>query len=356
MVLIPVFFFGLLEGGLRLVGYGDSYPLFVPVHNAPRYITQNRDVARRYFTRQERVPASPGDVFLADKDSTVFRLFVQGGSSAAGYPYYYGGSFSRMLEQRLQQTFPERTIEVVNTAMAAVNSYTMLDFVDEIIARQPDAVLIYAGHNEFYGAMGVGSTKSLGWSRVLVNLYLRLQDLRIVQGLRALMGRAATGLGGRAPGERPGRTLMEEMVGEQRIPYRARLYRQGLAQFRGNLRDLLARYRVHHIPVFIGTVASNERTHKPFISGLAPGTDAAAWQARYEEALRRVQQGDTSGALAALDALIAVDTLAADAYYEKARLLDAAGRFPEARRVYLQAKDRDELRFRAPEDVNISVG
>ena len=29
-------------------------------------------------------------------------------------------------------------------------------------SQEPDAVLIYAGHNEYYGALGVGSTESLG--------------------------------------------------------------------------------------------------------------------------------------------------------------------------------------------------
>ena len=89
-----------------------------------------------------------------------------------------------MLEQRLLQTFPGRNIEVINTAMAAVNSYTLFDFVDEIIEQKPDLILIYAGHNEYYGSLGVGSAESLGRFRPVINLYLRLQHLRIVQGFK----------------------------------------------------------------------------------------------------------------------------------------------------------------------------
>ena len=44
--------------------------------------------------------------------------------------------------------------------MAAVSSYVLLDFADEIIAQQPDAVMIYAGHNEYLGIGGVGSSNS----------------------------------------------------------------------------------------------------------------------------------------------------------------------------------------------------
>ena len=171
---IPVLFFILVEGGLRVIGFGQDYPLFVPVEAAPEYLVMNRDVALRYFNQEVRVPTGLHDAVRADKDSAVVRIFVQGGSSAAGYPYYYGGSFSRMLEQRLQQGWPTRKVEVVNVAMAAVNSYTILDQVDGILAQSPDAVVIYAGHNEFYGALGVGSSQSLGRNRHVVNLYLRL--------------------------------------------------------------------------------------------------------------------------------------------------------------------------------------
>ncbi len=352
MWFLPLLFFAALEGVLRLSGYGETYPLFVPVPGFSEYLHQNRDVARRYFTRQARVPTSLNDAFAAEKDSTTFRIFVQGGSSAAGYPYYYGGSFSRMLEQRLQQTFPDRTIEVVNTAMAAVNSYTMRDFADEILAQKPDAVLIYAGHNEYYGALGVASAESLGQSRWMVNAYLRLRNFRIVQGLRALLEKGAALFSGQEQGERPSTTLMERMVGEQSIPYGSKTYERGLAQFRGNLRDLLAKYRAHGVPVFLGTVASNERTHKPFLSGLAPETDKVTWHALFREAVAAAKAGATEAALDAFDALIRRDSLSADAFFNRARVLDAARRFPEARVDYLAAKDRDQLRFRAPEAVN----
>ena len=301
MALLPVLFFGLLEGGLRLAGYGEAYPLFVQAEGHPDYLYQSRDVARRYFYNAANPPTSLLDLFAAEKDSAAFRIFVQGGSSAAGFPFYYGGAFSRMLEQRLLQTFPGRPIEVINTAMAAVNSYTLLDLSDEILAQQPDAVLVYAGHNEYYGALGVGSSESLGGG-VLTRLYLRLRPLRTVQALRDGLGSLAGWMRGREQGQAPPATLMERMVGEQSIPYGSPLYWEGLAQFRANLSALLARYAAQGVPVFVGTLASNDRDHAPFVSGLAPETDAAAWQAH--------------------------------------------------RRAYVAARDRDQLRFRAPEAMN----
>ncbi len=350
MLLLPVLFFALLEGGLRLAGYGADYPLFVPIEGYPEYLVQNREVARRYFA-QETVPTALHDVFDAEKGAREVRLFVQGGSTAAGFPFYHGGAFSRMLEHRLQQTFPERKIEVVNTAMAAVNSYTLLDFADEIIAQQPDAVLIYAGHNEYYGALGVGSTESLGRFRGLVNTYLRLRRFRTVQLLRdALAG--AVGLVGGEAGEAEQGTLMARMVGEQVIPYGSPEYALGLRQFRSNLSDLLATYERAGIPIFIATIASNERDQRPFETVFEADTDEAAWQRTYRAGVEALRRGDAAAARRALETAVQTDSLAADGFYALGRARETSGDTAAALPAYLAAKDRDALRFRAPEAFN----
>ncbi len=348
MWLLPLGFLGAVEGTLRLVGYGEPLPLFVSVQAAPEYRVLNPDMARRYFSSLTQVPTGLHDVFLAEKDSTVLRIFVQGGSSAAGYPYYYGGSFPRMLEQRLAQTYPERRIEVVNTAVAAVSSYALLDQVPGILAQDPDAVLIYAGHNEFYGALGAGSAEFLGRQRWIVNCYLRLRPLRLMQLLRSFFAAAQSAAAAEG-------TLMERMVREQTIPYSSPLYHAGLRQFKGNLRAILARYRRAGVPVFVGTLASNERTHAPFENTLTPGTDEAAWQLGYEKALRLAADGRLSEATAAVREVIALDSSAALGYYALGAMLDTLGRFADARAAYVMAKDRDNLRFRASEDMNAII-
>lgn len=354
MLLIPVLFFVLLEGGLRLAGYGNDYPLFKPLEEDPRYLVRNSEVARRYFAQQANVPAALHDVFAADKGDDEYRIFVQGGSTAAGFPFYHGGAFSRMLEHRLQQTFPDRTIEVVNTAMDAVNSYTLLDLADEIIAQQPDAVLIYAGHNEYYGALGVGSTESLGRFRRLVNTYLRLRRFRTVQLLRnALAGiarRFASDDGGSDSS-----TLMARMVSDQAIPYGSPSYDLGLQQFRANLSDLLAKYERAGIPVFIATLASNERDQRPFENVFAPGTDKAAWRRVYDRGVEALRRGDVAEARAAFTEATRMDSLAADGFYALARVEEAAGDTAAAHEAFIAARDRDALRFRAPEAFNAII-
>jgi tetratricopeptide (TPR) repeat protein len=352
---LPFVFFLILEGGLRLGGYGATYPMFVPIEDHPEYMVQARDVSRRYFHQIKEAPTAPHDVFLTDKPEGALRLFVQGGSSAAGFPFYHGAAFSRMLKGRLQETLPGTTVEVVNTAMAAVNSFTLLDLADEIISQRPDAVLIYAGHNEYYGAFGVGSTESLGNSRWLVNTYLRLQNFRTVQLLRGGLSRLAAAGPGRQPGAPGDGTLMARMVRNQSIPYGSPEYERGLRQFSGNLGDLLARYRREGIPVFVGTLVANERDHAPFSSILHRDTDEVAWRTLYSRGISLLEGGDASGAVEAFETLVRQDSLAADAFHGLGRALEAAGDPAGALRAYRAASDRDALRFRAPGAFNAII-
>lgn len=348
-VLLP--FSGLLavEGGLRLAGAGRSYPLFEPVPRAHGWLHVNRQVVRRFMVDEAGTPSLwiRPVAFERVKDPETVRIFVQGGSTAEGYPYGYGASPAGMLQQRLQRTFPERRIEVVTTAMSAVNSYTLLDFSHEILEHGPDAVIVYAGHNEYLGLLGVGSSFSAGRRRPLVLAFLTLKDVRLLQlarrGLAALTAEPET---------RDRRTLMQRVVAEDRIPYGSELYRRGIEQYRANLRTLLRRYRRAGVPVFIGTLVSNERDQPPFLSGHGAGVDESAWRRHLIAGQRLLTLHDAAAALEALDRAVAVDDLHAEGHFWRGRALVALGRYGEAREAYLAAKDRDELRFRAPEEVN----
>lgn len=315
-VLPLVLLLGASEGLLRLFDYPHPRPLFVPApFKLPGrdYLIVNPRVAERYFSRHDFVPAPPDEAFLKVKPPHGYRIFVLGDSTAAGWPYPNNVMFSRLLRQRLADTFPDREIEVVNTAIAAVSSYTLLDFLDEILAQQPDALLIYAGHNEFYGALGAASGGSGGAPRPLVRLYLALARLKTVALLRELILNAQKSISGGAPGDV---TLMARMIGDASIPLGGPVYRQGKEQFAANLGDLLGRARAAHVPVLVSELVSNVRDHPPFVS--APAADQPP----------------------------------AGEIFQQARGLEAAGRFGEARQAYRRAKDLDAMRFRASEEFN----
>ncbi|GAB5537269.1 MAG: hypothetical protein Rubg2KO_35180 [Rubricoccaceae bacterium] len=354
MLLLPLLFFGLLEIGLRVGGYGADYPLFVDAPGAPGRLTPSREVAHRYFAAQAAVPTPNPDYFLQDKPEGTIRIVAQGGSSTAGFPYYRGAAFPQVLGERIRQAYPDQEVEVVNTSMAAVNSYTLLDLADEIIDVEPDVVVIYAGHNEFYGALGAASTESLGRSPGLVRTYLRLRSFRTVQLVRQLAGQIAGAFApARTTGRPPSGTLMARMIGEQSVPMGGEIYEAGRRQFASNLDHLLAAYRDAGIPVYISTLASNERDQRPFITEVI--ADSSALYAAIEEGQAQLRSGDSTAAVVSLERAVALDSAAAEAQYALGQAYLASGQMEEARAAFIRARDLDALRFRAPTEFNAII-
>jgi lysophospholipase L1-like esterase len=313
---LPFLLLGGAELVLRLAGHGhDREALFVPSPANPDYLQANPRVVTRFFADPAQAPTVSIETayFPARKRPGTFRVFVQGESSAAGFPYGLGASLAGALDQRLERVFPDRDIEVISTALAAVNSYALVDFADEIVAQQPDAVLVYVGHNEYLGILGVGSTMRLATTPGLTRAFLAIRDWRLFQ----LLSRAYARLRPPPPaGSGPGNeSLMARVAGERTIALDSPLYRRGLQQFESNLTRLLGRYRRAGIPVFIGTLASNERDQPP-LAVLADLEDDAVGAARTA--------------------------------FHAAQDAEAAGHHDAAREGYAWARDLDPLRFRAP--------
>ncbi|NJM17041.1 MAG: hypothetical protein HC896_18170 [Bacteroidales bacterium] len=140
----------------------------------------------------DKYPGGYLQAFKHKKGVDTIRVFVQGGSTAMGFPYMQNGTFDRMLLQKLQYTYPETNFEIINLAITAVNSYTLLEMGKSIVKQQPDAVLIYAGHNEYYGAMGTGSAHNLANIVWLKRMAIKLRGLRTYQ----LLENGITGIAG----------------------------------------------------------------------------------------------------------------------------------------------------------------
>jgi tetratricopeptide (TPR) repeat protein len=345
-LLVPLLLLGSVELGLRAAGQGQLPPLFISHPQHPEWSLANPRVIERFVSYPEHAPRISIETgfFRTAKNEGALRIVVQGGSSAAGFPYGYGASLAGMLEQRLRREFPGREIEVVTTAMSAVNSWALREFVPEILAIQPDAVLIYAGHNEYLGLLGVGSAYTVADSAPLTRLVMRLRQLR---SYRVLEGFVARRLGGAGPVAGADGTLMARVAAERRIPLDSPLYRAGVAQLEDNIGAILARYQGAGIPVFVATLASNERHQPPFESD-----EPQAVRDALEEVAAMLASGETARALASAEALQAEHTRSARAWFRLAEALAAAGRDADAAEAWRQARDLDQLRFRAPGEFN----
>lgn len=321
-LLIPILFFVGFEQILRYNNYRGNTDLFIELPALDgKYKIANSNFASRYFFYTTVVPNPPAEPFLAQKPENGFRVFVMGESSAAGYPYGYNGIFGRVTQDALQDVLPDYHVEVVTVATSAINSYTLYDQVDEILAQSPDAIIIYTGHNEFYGALGVGSNESLGSFPGFVRFYLRIQQYKTFLFLRDRMVAFTRWLGSTLSSEpeRIPETLMQQVVRDQSIPLDSPVYKMGLRQFRSNMHQIIGKFTDANVPIYIGSVASNLKDHYPF------------------ESVETDQHPP------------------ANAIYEEAQRLHADGDLDEAYKLFTYARDLDALKFRAPTAVNFMI-
>lgn len=336
-VLLPFVLLGLVEGGLRIGGYGYDTRLFL-TDKMGKYYRLNPDISKKYFTVEANATVGNTEYFTVGKPAGTIRLFVLGASSSLGFPYMHNGAFPRLLKYKLQFAYPDLSFEVINLSLTAVNSHTLYDFSRKLVRYEPDAVLIYAGHNEYYGALGAASSSRLGSHPGWIRFCLRLREWKLGQ----LVFRLAFRL--RGTDKRLTdytRTLMERMAREQAVPYESETYRQGIRQFDRNMGDLLHLFADKKIPVYIGTLVSCERGLRPLSSSVGhlwAGNDSlpVGESHREEEPLRR----------SASEACHWYD-LAEKAYHERA--------YTEAKASYIWAKEQDAIRFRAPEEINRSI-
>ena len=308
---IPILMLVLLETGLRYFDYGKDYSQWIKVDNQKMVL--NSDIAYRYFYNIKSIPEPSQDLFDIEKKPNSFRVFIVGGSSAAGYPFSPNGSFAKYIRKRLELLYPDRTIEIINTAMSAINSYTLRDLFQGILEEQPDVILIYAGHNEYYGALGAGSMESLGSSRSVVNFMLSLNKFKTTQLLRNFIKSSMKIFSG---DEKSSGTLMSRMAEDQLIELNSDVYNTGVDQFEGNLEDMFKMANESGVPIIISNLTSNLKDQKPFVS-FENGNDPPAGEI-YNRGIADLSKGLNN----------------------------------DARHQFYRAKDLDALRFRAPSDIN----
>lgn len=352
LTLMPLLFFALLEVLVRLIGLGHDYPLFIPVDAQPGYLQPNPEVVKRYFSKPEFAPhVSPDTLyFLAKKPAGSLRIVLLGESSAAGFPFGRFGSPSGMLEQRLKPLYPERQIEIINVAMAAINTYTLRDFTDEILQIKPDVVLIYTGHNEYLGVMGVGSALAARDSRWQTLTYIALRHSHVFQVFDSAI--AGLRLGDHPNKEVNERTLMATVAADKNIAKDSPEYQQGIRQFEANMGDMVSAYRKAGVTVVLGTLASNERDQKPFVS---QDRSDPKLQAILNSANELLAAGNGAGAEQQLKGALTIYPTSADLHYALGKAGELLDNFTAAQEQFVLAKDFDLLRFRAPAVFNTII-
>ena len=346
----PVLFFALLEGGLRLAGFGRDAHFFIP-DTKPGFYRTNPRYTELFF------PASfglkPLNFRIAKaKPAGSFRVFVIGESAAMGVPEP-GFALGPQLQAQLRAAYPGRKIDVFDFGITAIDSDVIRDIVQQAVDFQPDLFVVYMGNNEVVGPYGPSSAVATHMPpRWLARLSLWTRETRTGQ----LVQRLVRGLSARGRDFKDWRG-METFQGNDVAADDPRM-KAVYANFAANLADILALARGAGAKVVLSTVAVNVRECAPFVSlhgrGLTPA-QLESWGHDVHAAEEARGLGDDARARVLFEQAVTLDPAYAETHYELARLLDGDGDVAGARKQYLDALQWDALRFRADARINAII-
>jgi tetratricopeptide (TPR) repeat protein len=352
LTLVPCVLLGLFELGLRLGGYGHRTSYFVRRDAAGRrgaVYGDNPSFGARFFPpgllQKPRATVVP-----VKKATGTYRIFVFGESAAMGFPDPAYSS-ARILEAMLRDAYPDRRFEVVNTAMAAINSHAVLPIARECAGLQPDLFVVDMGNNEVVGMFGAAGVMGAPAQRLsLIRANLAVKTLRTGQLLGSLFERGGAGNSPAADGL--------ALFATSQVSADDRRLEATYHHFRQNLSDICEAGTDAGAAVLVCTVPGNLKDCPPFQSVHAAelsADQAAVWDTAYEAGIRHEDAGRYAEALVHYEQAAGIDERFAELPFRQARCLLALGQTEKARQKYLRARDLDALRLRTDTTINATI-
>lgn len=351
-LLISVLFLGLIElilfavgvdpRGLsedRQIGFTRSEPTFIAAKGGDGQQLITAPYKRRWFNAQQ---------FSRAKPAGGFRVFCLGGSTTYGRPYNDATSFCGWLRGYLEALYPERKIEVINAGGISYASYRVVRVMEELSEYEPDAFVVYSGHNEFLERRTYAEI--LEQPAVLRELDALLAHTRIYSAM----------LLGAERWRQSSETSAQQLSGEVSTllgTIGPEAYRRDDAQA-GKIVDHYAQnlLRMADISQKTGTSlllvrpASSLKECKPFKSEDTPGiteTQRGTWESAFEEGLRAQRTSDMRAASMHFEHAAALNPRHAETWYRLGESRFRLGQWDLATQAFVTARDEDIVPLRA---------
>jgi lysophospholipase L1-like esterase len=334
------------------VGFRSVRPLFVPSEDGVSYEIPK---ARQRFFRPQS--------FATERPTGEFRVFCLGGSTVQGRPFAVETSFTSWLEISLNAADLVHTYRVVNCGGVSYASYRLTSILEEVLAYEPDLVILYTGHNEFLESRSFDHITSR--DELLSTTLERASRLRSFTLFREAYLRMR-GISSDGPPE--GRPLLPTEVealldgagGLEKYHRDEDWHRGVIAQYRYNLQRMIQMAHDADVRIVLVNPVSNIRDTPPFKS--QHGDDLTAEELAEWESLcaaaRRHLEGDDYDVQAAADLFqqaCQIDPLYAGTFYSLGHCYLALGKIQPARVALRQAKELDICPLRILSPMNEAV-
>ena len=348
--MVPLLFFALLELGLTVAGVGTSFDYFheIDIDGVPHY-QENPDFADQFFPPSLNIGPLE-NTFTEERSPELVRVFVLGGSAAMGFPFNNHG-VDRLLAAQLRAALPSKRIEVINTAMTAVNSHVVYEVARSIPDNSADFAVILMGNNEVVGPYGPGTFNQNFLANIsLIRGIQALKRTRIWQALDGLMQQIKP-VDAKQELEWEGMQMFTSHGISHDDPRMESVY----ANYQDNLTDIIEILSGKGIHVLLSTVPVNLRHSAPFMSVRRPGLSEEQldqWRELTRKGADSAGEENWTDAVTSFKAALEIDPEYADTYFRLATAFENLGEFQEARTHFERSLDQDALRFRTDTRIN----
>lgn len=327
------------------VGFSSTRPLFV--------LNEAKD---RFYIPKSRQTFFCPESFASVKTKDEFRIFCLGGSTVQGRPYAIETSFTTWLELALHAADPSRKWNAINCGGVSYASYRLVPIMEEVLAYEPDLLVVYTGHNEFLEDRTYSEVRQTpAWQMAI---HERLISLRIY-GLARSAALASGIIQNESVAGRP--TLTEEV--DALLDYQGGLetyhpdekWKQGVvAHFESNLRRMTRIARNARVPMILVNPVSNMRDTPPFKCELPSDmpADQRASFGKSWNAAKAIDWNQLDAKVQQIKSCLEKESRFADAHFLLAKCREAQERYGDAYAAYLRAKDEDVCPLRILESMH----
>lgn len=336
-----ILFFG-LEKSIEYL-FPELHPKFLSevTYDQIEWYQINRSFLKPYFPANDRlVPEFKPSLVRKQKTDKTFRILCLGESSMFGVPYQMTANIPGMVRRQLQHLYPEKEIEVINLGASAINTNVILHLTKEFLRLEPDLVLIYTGHNEFYGPDGIGASWLEKQFPAITQLKYNIRDLSIIRLIQSLGNTSSQPQSLEV-------NLMKQVSNGALVDLNSFDAKKVFLNFERNLSDIIRSYRNHNIPVIVSDVTSNLR--------FSPFEYDSSQSKEYSEIQQLLSTKKYDLASAKFNSLSHLDSSNAYQQYLGGMISLGLNDVTKARFCFESARDYDLLKFRAPGTINFII-
>jgi len=303
-----------------------------------------------YQTRRSNLDTFNDQSFLAKKPADGFRIFCLGGSSSHGFPWGAEAAFTGIVGDAVAGNHPELHIEAVNASGVSYAMHRLNIVADELLAYEPDVLLVYSGHNEFIEPAFFEALKRRGTTRT------RLEYLLAHSRAYSSMRSAVEGLQNEKPSAHE---QFEIRVQRDKSRVFSQQEREAIvAEYRWRLERLVRRAHASGVKVVLATVPCNLSQWRPRSSttvAMLNEADRQNWSEAFRSGKRRLDAGDFTVATAHLEQAAGFAPEHAETQFLLGQAHEGLAQWDDARTAYRWACDADDLPDRRVSGINEAI-